>query len=118
MLDSDTIKNIPLGVLILFGFALIVFIYVLIVDNQKTTDEQRTMQEKVWIGVFLIILVFGFLISLTCAVRSNSSLGSTSWGKTINSYAVQGEKKLGIVNSGSKRGGSPKLSSWIGKKIF
>jgi quinol-cytochrome oxidoreductase complex cytochrome b subunit len=60
----------PIGAFIVFLGSFIIFVYLLIVDYNKTQGE-RPVEDSIWIGVFFTILVICLIVSGICIAKSS-----------------------------------------------
>ncbi len=54
----------------IFSLGIIIYIYILVMDHLESPN-QHSLEEKIWIYSFLIILIIGFILSyyfITCSI--------------------------------------------------
>ena len=66
--------------IIIFAIALVLFVYIFRKDIEATKDEDRNIEDKTWIYIFLSILIIGVLSSIFLWVKSNYNINTTNNG--------------------------------------
>jgi hypothetical protein len=80
---------------IIFLIAIGFFIYILVKDQKHINTENRTFQDNVWIGLFLLILITGILVSTGCCYK-NYYTTTTNFGKK-NKRRLSFGNKINII---------------------
>jgi uncharacterized BrkB/YihY/UPF0761 family membrane protein len=88
----------------IFLLGIMIYLYLLIMDHLEENPSQHSIEETIWIYMFLVVLIIGFILSyysITCSIycantqpKKSFGFGGSKMNMNISSRPSSGQQNI------------------------